>query len=553
MRYKLRMFLYIILVGDYVKMEARNALLKYKGIIGIAVAGVILAGIFVPLQRAEAFTVNVSLPNANPNSVPTSALGSQFKIEVHVSPGELISVSQIELVLDNNSPSEKQAIFDTDGHRISGSSTLTRGELELTIPSTSSGYGYGYGYVTTDTSSAANQDFISGNNVGPNHAVPGANHVIGVVGPATITIEGKLNTALLSAGAHTLDVLVHTGSGGNGKDKLAGSLTFTTTGDSSIHNEHVPGTGNVEVESDLHEHGKVKLHFSNIDQNGTISIQPMDPDKAEQLIGNLFDSHNHYFAKLHSHDGHSATTAGTVFEIDTSSLTLHAGSTIEVTIPYNPDLLPHGFNESKLKLFHWTGTGWEEITVISVDKHNHTITATLGSLSPVVAGYDDSSLSSGSGGGISVSGGGGGGGGGGSGGGGSSSISNPTLPQDYFALHPLSKMQVQNTSFKSLTGGDLFGAKPGQQVNIAATFHNYQDMPQSYAIIIQVLDQNGYTTDLSWVTGMADAGTNADGSRSWTVPAQGDYSVKIFVWDGVTTTPTPLSEITEKTFTGIAA
>jgi hypothetical protein len=142
-------------------MISKGAILKHKQLIGIAIAGVILAGIFVPFQRAEAFTVNVSLPNANPNSVPTSALGSQFKIEVHVSPGELISISQIELVVDNNSPSQKQAIFDTDGHRISGSPTLTRGNLDVTIPaSMSSGYGYGYGYVTTGINSAANQDFI---------------------------------------------------------------------------------------------------------------------------------------------------------------------------------------------------------------------------------------------------------------------------------------------------------------------------------------------------------------------------------------------------------
>ena len=202
------------------------------------VAAIILAGIFVPFQKASAFTVDVSLVNANPNAVPMSAVGSKFLITVNVSPGELISISQIELTLDNGKADVKHTVFDSNGHKISGDPNLTRGNLQITVPSNStSGYGYGYGYASTGTtfsppnsySFTAENASIAGNTYGYTYAVPNANLVNGFVGPAKIMIEGKLNTALMSAGTHTLDVLIHTGAGGNGVDKLASpQLVFTT-------------------------------------------------------------------------------------------------------------------------------------------------------------------------------------------------------------------------------------------------------------------------------------------------------------------------------------
>ena len=520
--------------------------MKYKQLVGIAIAGVILAGIFVPFQKANAFTVDVSLPNANPNSVPTSAVGSQFKVDVKVSPGEFISVSQIELIIDNNSPDVKRVIFDATGHRVSGNTTLTRGNLDVTIPSTSSAYGYGYGYVSTGTTfsppnsftNTTEQTFISGNTVGPNNGVSNANVVVGVAGPNTITIEGKLNTAQLSPGTHTLEVFIHTGSGGNGKDQLTSSLTFTTVGNSSIKHESVTTTGNVTVESNLGSNGKVNIHFNNVTQGGTINIEPLTPDTAKLLIQGLFTGNNERIGKLNSNNG-AAFTSGTIYEIDISSLTLGTNSTIDVTIPYDPDLLPKGFKESNLKVFHWTGTGWEDVTV-SVDTAHNTVTARLSSLSPVVTGYYESAATTTTTTTTSIGGGGGGGG---------SVILNPSFPADYFNTNPLAKLQIQDSSFKNLDGSTAFGAHVGQQVSINASFKNYQQTPQDYAMIIQVVDQNGFTTDIGWVTGTVDAGKTADNARSWTADATGNYTIKIFVWDNVSTNPVPLSEITTKDFT----
>ena len=231
----------------------------------------------------------------------------------------------------------------------------------------------------------------------------------------------------------------------------------------------------------------------------------------------------------------TALTAGTIYDIDVSSIA-HTGF-MYVTIKYDPNLLPVGMSENDVKFFHWTGSAWEDVT-FSVDTTANTVTGKLTTLSPVVAGYLSSSSSSSTTTTTSVGGGGGGG----------SVILNPSFPADYFNTNPLAKLQIQDSSFKNLDGSTAFGAHVGQQVSINASFKNYQQTPQDYAMIIQVVDQNGFTTDIGWVTGTVDAGKTADSARSWTPETAGNYTIKIFVWDNVSTSPVPLSEITTKYF-----
>lgn len=217
----------------------RQILGGYKQIGALVIAAGILAAIFVPFQRAEAFTAELNLPDNDPNDVPQSAQGSTFVITIDIAPGELVSLSQIELILDNGTPDVKRAIFDAPGAFISGDSDITVGDLIVSIPSsTTPGYGYGSGTISYGTSFNAPNNYafsaspglLSGNYYSYSYAVPNANFVNGFLGPATIMIEGKLNTADMSLGVHTLDVLVHTGSGGNGIDQIVPpQLVFTVT------------------------------------------------------------------------------------------------------------------------------------------------------------------------------------------------------------------------------------------------------------------------------------------------------------------------------------
>lgn len=54
---------------------------------------------------------------------------------------------------------------------------------------------------------------------------------------------------------------------------------------------------------------------------------------------------------------------------------------IKLTFSYDQSLLPIGFNENMLHVFHWTGTSWEDLAG-TVDVNAHTITAFTSSLSP---------------------------------------------------------------------------------------------------------------------------------------------------------------------------
>jgi hypothetical protein len=54
---------------------------------------------------------------------------------------------------------------------------------------------------------------------------------------------------------------------------------------------------------------------------------------------------------------------------------------IELSFNYDPSLLPSGFDEADLRVFHWTGTEWENLGGV-VDAANNTITVTTNSLSP---------------------------------------------------------------------------------------------------------------------------------------------------------------------------
>lgn len=518
-----------------------------KKLFSVIIAGGLLAAIFVPFQKADAFEVDLDLPNVTDlDEVPTSAVGSTFEITIDVAAGELISIDSIQLVLDNGEESIKNAIFDSDGQRIGGVPTLTRGNLDVTISSTTSGYGYGYGYVADSITATSppytytivnpSYTYISGNNVGYTNEV--GSLVTGLLGPGTITITGKLNTALMEEDVpHTLDVLIDTGTGTDPDHLVAPQLTFTTLGNSAINQEDV-GTGDdVEVEPDIPgvDPGKFKIKFSKVNGAGKLIVHPQTPEELQDSFEGIFESLSASGGKF-SFGGEDANVFGDMFDIDVSSITLEDDGTYTITIPYDEDLLPQGISEDDLKLFHYDEDTeeWEDITT-EVDTDANTITGETDSLSPVAAGYTSTT--------------GGGGGGGGGGAGGSQVFVNETFQPSYFVDHPLAKMRVDEATIVTSSGSNVLQGRPGQQVSLMASFHNAQTVAQDYAIIFQVIDEDGFTSDIGWVTGTLASGQGTDASRSWTIGDEGDYTIRIFVWNGVSDLPTPLSEVTDKSFT----
>ncbi|AFU57856.1 hypothetical protein Ngar_c09140 [Candidatus Nitrososphaera gargensis Ga9.2] len=77
--------------------------------------------------------------------------------------------------------------------------------------------------------------------------------------------------------------------------------------------------------------------------------------------------------------------------------------------------------------------------------------------------------------------------------------SDGTFGPAYFAEFPLARIQITNTVFLNTAGAGISQAGVGQQVSIASTFTNQQQVSQKYAFIVMlIVDQNGYAIDVSW-------------------------------------------------------
>lgn len=174
-----------------------------------------------------------------------------------------------------------------------------------------------------------------------------------------------------------------------------------------------------------------------------------------------------------------------------------------------------------------------------------------------IVGSSGGSGGGGGGGGSFVGGGsgGGGGGGGGSASGGSFTADGQTstYADSHFVQHPLDRIRFVTYGAMNLLQNNIVmtSVSSGQQVNISATFKNYQSSPQNYVFITQV-EKDGVTFSIDWAAGTVNAGQTDTASRLW-APAgdyePGDYTIKVFVWDKLgggpssSSSPSALSEV----------
>lgn len=505
----------------------------------MAIAGVLLTVIFIPFQQANAFTVTTNLPGATGvnNEISNSVAGEPFEITIDVAPGELISVEGVTLIVDNGLPSLNRADFNSVGDLAGGNSNLVLNNEIVISAQSDGGYAYGFGTISTgitgQTGNSYNfvstDDYLGGNNADAN--TPGTtDFVIGLLGPGTITITGTLKTASLAAGIHTLDVLIDTGAGGNGEDQLvAPQLDFDVTANNNVVDVTVNVPANTPASITIPSTGAtVSISFGG-GGSGSVTVEKKTLANLNTQVPGAFTSVGSSTASF-TVGGSSANTVGEVFEFDLSGATF-TGS-VRVTVPYNSALLGSGQNPT---IFRWSGAAWEQGSSVTFNSTH--VSGTFSGLSPVVAGA------------LSVPSTPSGGGSTGGSGGRSVAITWPTLETKddaYFLEHPLEKFKVSSAAFLNAASVSVTEAQAGQQISIAGTFSNHQQKSQSYAFIVQVIDENDFVTDLMWQQGTLGAGSTTDVSNSWTPQAPGVYKVTIFVWDGISSAPTPLSQVTVK-------
>jgi hypothetical protein len=124
-----------------------------------------------------------------------------------------------------------------------------------------------------------------------------------------------------------------------------------------------------------------------------------------------------------------------------------------------------------------------------------------------------------------------------------SSCTAGTLPDSHFKENPLDRIALCNPAFLDPFGLGISQASIGQQVSITATLTNHQQVAQDYAFIVQITDEDGTVVFIGWQEGNIESGNTADISISWTPEQAGDYTVRIFVWDGLQIPAQPLSEV----------
>ena len=85
----------------------------------------------------------------------------------------------------------------------------------------------------------------------------------------------------------------------------------------------------------------------------------------------------------------------------------------------------------------------------------------------------------------------------------------------------------------SALGNNTWQVKVGKQVQITTDVTNGQDRSQPFAYIVQIQNQDGVVSSLSWITGNLDVGQSLSPSQSWTPTIPGVYNAQIYVWTSV--------------------
>jgi hypothetical protein len=118
-----------------------------------------------------------------------------------------------------------------------------------------------------------------------------------------------------------------------------------------------------------------------------------------------------------------------------------------------------------------------------------------------------------------------------------------TFPSSHFGEHPLDRIKVSNSGFMDADGNKVSQASAGHQISIGGKFTNHQRTSQTYSFIVMVIGEDGYAVDIAWQGGTIKSGQTADLSISWMPKDSGNYTVKMFVWDGFENA-SPLSNMT---------
>ncbi|HEY8140371.1 MAG TPA: sialidase family protein [Nitrososphaera sp.] len=253
----------------------------------------------------------------------------------------------------------------------------------------------------------------------------------------------------------------------------------------------IPSGNGVETSIDVGSE-IVSVRFDSLQSNtGQIKVEPQDISRLEEKFDEVVATlPGDEYGIVHI-DGAEYSTTGTIFEIDTSKIEFEG--MVYVTLQYDEDEATSSSDmESNVRFLHFDEELdlWEDAT-ISIDTEKNTVTGKLSSLSPVVAAVVDDG----------------------------------TFAEVYFEHNPLGKITM------AASNSGIVSAELNKDTPITALVKNVQRVDQTFAYVLQIVDNKGVAQHISWQTGTLSRGENIEAVASWIAEKEGNYAASIFVWD----------------------
>lgn len=101
---------------------------------------------------------------------------------------------------------------------------------------------------------------------------------------------------------------------------------------------------------------------------------------------------------------------------------------------------------------------------------------------------------------------------------------------------------VSRSSIFDQNGTQLQNVKVGELVAVQSSLTNAKAGPQKFVYIVHVKDANGFTSQLSFVTGILEPFQSLKVGRSWIPELGGKYTIEVFTWNSITE-PSVLSPV----------
>jgi hypothetical protein len=277
------------------------------------------------------------------------------------------------------------------------------------------------------------------------------------------------------------------GGGGGGSSSRPSNTTPEQTPSNNSAKTIVSSGPNVEAKilidrSEDDNDVTISLTFESVASEGNLTVTEKPASDFHDIL--LQIDQNKIIAK--DVESVEYSVIGSVFDIDASDITF--AGIVDVTIPYNETSASEQGNESWVRFLHYTGTGWEDST-INIDIASNTVTGRVSSLSPVMAAV----------------------------------IDDGTFGVKYSDEHPTSRIIITDKS-------PTIEGHTGDHLSISAQIKNMQRVNQNYVFVIQIIDSDGVTQNLSWQTGMLVRSQSTEISSSWLPQQAGIYQIQIFVF-----------------------